>query len=151
MLRNIHVRIYSQIQKIEESKEGLAAFALEQARKVLLPLLLGEVTNLKSLLLSGVVWSTLFTFTTAMFLTMVVGADWMMRTTVEEWQEWRYQDQDRFHGKSAEQLYREQVSAATAMLLVTQEQTLGSDVPLGAVVPHSFQSYFGGVDNICCF
>jgi len=128
-MRKIYSRIQEQIQEIEESKEGLAAFALEQARKVLLPLLLGEVTNLKSLLYSGVVWSMLFTFTTAMFLTTVVGADWMMRTTVEEWQGWRYQSQYRFHGKSPEQLYREQVSAATAMLLVTQEQTLGSDVP----------------------
>jgi len=143
------LKIYLTIHEIEERNEGLSAFALEQARKLLLPLLLGQVTNLVSMLLSGVVWSMLFTFATAMFLTTVVGADWMMRSSAEEWyaQDQDYmaelQEEHKFNDQSAEKLHRDLVNAMTAMLEVTHKRTLASDASAETLPPDSPQSYSG--------
>lgn len=142
------VKIYMTIHEIEERKEGLAAFALEQVRKLLLPLLLGEVTNLVSLLFSGVVWSMLFTFSAAMFLTTIVGADWMMRSSAEEWhaqgEEYyvEMQEEHKFEDAYAEKLHRDLVAAMSAMLEVTHRRgTLASDATATAETPDSPPSW----------
>jgi len=122
-------KICRQIQEIEERNEGLAALVLEQARKLLLPLLLGKVASMGSLLLSGVVWSMLFTLMTATLLTTVVGADWMMRSTVDEWhvQEGYYkemQEELQYDNNHFPQLRDGYVTQMKAMLhLVTHQRS----------------------------
>merc|ERR1712129_38678 len=74
----------------------------------------------------------------AMFLTTVVGADWMMRSSAEEWwlQDQEYiaemQEVHKFDDQSAEKLHTDLVNAMTAMLEVTHKKTLESDAPAGS-------------------
>jgi len=141
------VKICTQIHEIEERK-GLGAFVLEQARKLLLPLVLGEVTNLVSLLLSRVVWSMLFTFATEMFLTTVVSADWMLHSSAEEYdyavnaENWALVEMQEEHVKDADvkKLHGDLEAARMAMLEITD---LGTK---GAATPDPPQSYTAVID-----
>merc|ERR1719219_587594 len=84
----------------------------------------------------------LFTFMTEMFLTTVVGADWMMRSSAEEYayaenaEEWalvEMQAEQKFEDGDAEKLHGDLVAARMAMLEVTDLRMLASDATKEAV------------------
>merc|ERR1712137_75087 len=69
------------IHRVQERRRGIEAFVLEQSQRLLLPLLLGQVDSLVSLIYSGPLWSFVFTFFAQMYLTAIVGSDWMLRAS----------------------------------------------------------------------
>jgi len=116
------------IHRIEERREGIAAFLLEEARQTLLPLLLGHVDSLVSLIFSGPMWSLVCTFVMEMYMTAIVGADWMLRASADEWKSQgvehfvELQEQGSLDNRSAEELHQRRVSAMQAMLELTENR-----------------------------
>lgn len=113
---------------IEESHKGVTAFILEEGERLLLPLLVGQARSLVSLLFSGPLWSLIFTFWQEMYMTAIVGADWMMRASAEEYynsqgEEYfvELQDQGRLDPAAAQALHEQRKAAMEAMMDLTQQ------------------------------
>jgi hypothetical protein len=128
--------IWSRIDRVEQSHEGISYFLLEQG-KLALPLIIGQVNlSLWGLLLSGPFWSLNFTFWTEMYLTAVVSVDWMLRASAEEWNAQgdeyfvELKEQGKLDGEMAmhaETLHRHRVAAMGAMVEITHEQRRRSE------------------------
>eukprot|EP00408_Alexandrium_pacificum_P022558 CAMPEP_0171206642 /NCGR_PEP_ID=MMETSP0790-20130122/27167_1 /TAXON_ID=2925 /ORGANISM="Alexandrium catenella, Strain OF101" /LENGTH=214 /DNA_ID=CAMNT_0011672191 /DNA_START=28 /DNA_END=672 /DNA_ORIENTATION=+ len=115
------------LHQIEESHKGITAFLLEQAERLLLPLLVGQARSLVSLLFSGPLWSLIFTFWTEMYMTAIVGADWMLHASAEEYHSNQgedvfveLQDQGRLDPKIAQQLHEDRKATMEAMMDLTE-------------------------------
>merc|ERR1712113_968582 len=78
-------RLTRRIERVRERNEGIGAFLLEQAQINLLPILIGNIDKIWSLLTSGPVWSLIVTYTTEVYLTALVFSDWMLHLTSDEW------------------------------------------------------------------
>lgn len=119
--------LYVHVRRIEESRTGIAYFLLEQGHKLFLPLLVGHISSIASICMSGPLWSIIFTFLTEMYMTGIVSADWMLSSAAEEWDT---QGEDFFSelqesgmvndARLAEDLHRQRACAMGALLdLVT--------------------------------
>jgi len=123
------------IHEIETSRKGLASFLIEQAKELLLPLLIGQVDNLIALAFSGPLWSLVFSFIVQLYLTALVASDWMLRASAEEWDSHgeeclvELQESGQLDDKrELEMLHRKREAAMTAMLELTarkQSRLLG--------------------------
>lgn len=118
-------RLGERIEAIEERGQGIAAFLIEQTKRLLLPLIMGSFDSVVDFLTSGPVWSFIFTCVTEVYLTAVVGSDWMLRASVEEWNAQGQEhlvdlEEEGFLGDvSAERLHNQRLAAMTAMLELT--------------------------------
>jgi len=81
------VKVGMHLHEIQAGGKGIAAFLLEQSQKFILPLLVGQIDNIVSLITSGPLWSLIFTFLLELYLTAIVGADWMIQSSAEEWEQ----------------------------------------------------------------
>jgi hypothetical protein len=125
-------RVGMRFHEIETSRKGLAAFLIEQGKELLLPLLIGQVDNLISLVFSGPLWSLLFSFIVQLYLTAVVASDWMLRASAEEWdshgEECLVELHENGHlGDKRElaMLHRKREAAMAAMLELTARRPTG--------------------------
>merc|ERR1719145_252102 len=114
------------IHEIEISRKGLASFLIEQGKELLLPLLIGQVDNLISLVFSGPLWSLVFSFIVQLYLTAIVASDWLLRASAEEWDSHgeeclvELQENGQLDDKrELEMLHRKREAAMMAMLELT--------------------------------
>jgi len=120
------VKVIVYFRDIETSHKGLGAFMIEQAKSLLLPLLIGQVDNLISLVFSGPLWSLVFSFVVQLYLTAIVASDWLLRASAEEWDSHgeeclvELQENGRLDDKrELELLYKKREASMTAMLELT--------------------------------
>mmetsp|Transcript_41056 Transcript_41056/g.129256 ORF Transcript_41056/g.129256 Transcript_41056/m.129256 type:complete len:213 (-) Transcript_41056:45-683(-) len=122
------VKVALHLHRIEEKHAGIAAFLLKEGERLLLPLLVGQARSLISLFFSGPLWSLVFTFWTELHMTAIVGADWMLKSSAEEWnshgEEYfvELQEQGRLDPKSAEALHSQRQACMEAMLELTHRR-----------------------------
>merc|ERR1711972_915597 len=120
------------IHHVQERRKGIEAFILEQSQRLLLPLLIGQVDSLVSLIYSGPLWSLVFTFFAQMYLTAIVGSDWMLRASAEEWNSQgreylvELEEQGCLDNVSAEMLHKQREAAMAAMLELTARRRKNS-------------------------
>lgn len=113
------------IHRIQEHGRGIEAFILEQTQRLLVPLLFGQIDSLVSLIYSGPLWSFIFSFFAQMYLTAIVGSDWMLRASAEEWNSQgreylvELEEQGCLDNMSAEMLHKQREAAMAAMLDLT--------------------------------
>lgn len=120
------VKVVVYIREIETSGKGLGAFMIEQGKSLLLPLLIGQVDNLISLVFSGPLWSLIFSFVVQVYLTAIVASDWLLQASAEEWDSHgeeclvELQENGRLDDKrELEFLYKKREASMTAMLELT--------------------------------
>lgn len=122
------VKLCWRLRRIEESRKGIAAFLLDEGRQLLLPLLVGHIDSLVSLVTSGPLWSLVFTFYTQVYLTAIVGSDWMLHASAEEWDSQgnecyeELQDRGNFEDVNARTLHKQRDEAMQAMLELTEKR-----------------------------
>jgi len=120
------VKVVLCIREIETRGKGLGAFMIEQGKSLLLPLLIGQVDNLISLVFSGPLWSLIFSFVVQVYLTAIVASDWLLRASAEEWDSHgeeclvELQENGRLDDKrELELLYKKREASMMAMLELT--------------------------------
>jgi len=120
------VKVGVYLHEIDASHRGLGAFMIEQGKSLLLPLLIGQVDNLISLVCSGPLWSLVFSFVVQLYLTAIVASDWLLRASAEEWDSHgeecliELQENGRLDDKlELEVLYKKREASMMAMLELT--------------------------------